>query len=175
MYSYIENTHIHSTITYTTMSFFSVFWPILSPCRVEVPFLVHNYHRDTIRKPTTTSRPSNCNDLSALKVAAKEKMDYPTSKYDSPFISTIRCFLLFPLSTARLLLHSVTKLQKKSEWILTEGQHQIIYWNKIIRRLNTRFKEIGTRSGHDRDEIWTKSGWNRDKIEKDINKTKKVA
>ena len=31
------------------MNFFSVFWPILSPCRVEVPFLVHNYHRDTIR------------------------------------------------------------------------------------------------------------------------------
>ena len=100
---------IHIFNIHTTMSFFSVFWPILSPCRVEVPFLVHNYHRDTIRKPTTISRPSNCNDLSALKVAAKEKMDYPTSKYDySPFISTIRCFLLFPLSTTTTRLFYYT-------------------------------------------------------------------
>ena len=56
------------------------------------------------------------------------------------------------------------KIEKKSEWICTKGQHRITYWNKIVRRLNTRFKEIGMKSGRNWDEIGTKFGWNLDEI-----------
>ena len=83
-------------------------------------------------------------------------------------------------------MHGPVHFKRKSKWIRTEGRHRITYWNKIVRRLNTRLNEIGTKSvrnmyeigtklGQNREEIGTKSGWNWDKIEKEINKTKKDA
>ena len=65
--------------------------------------------------------------------------------------------------------------EKKSKWIRTEGRHQITYWNKIVRRLNTRFNEIGMKLGQNQDEIGMQSGqnWKRNKQNKKDAKTKK--